>query len=43
VHTFVVQSAGAPQRSPAAHFGQEPPQSTLASVPFFTLSVQVGA
>jgi len=28
---------------PAAHLGQAPPQSTSVSVPFFTVSVHVGA
>jgi hypothetical protein len=41
--TFVTQSEGTAHRSPDAHLGQEPPQSMLVSVPFFTLSVHVGA
>jgi hypothetical protein len=43
VHTLVVQSEGARQRSPALQRGQEPPQSVPVSVPFFTLSVHVEA
>jgi hypothetical protein len=42
-HNAVVQSAAPRQLLPVLHLGQEaPPQSTSVSVPFFTLSVQVG-
>jgi hypothetical protein len=37
------QSATTWQVKPLAHFPQEPPQSTSDSVPFFTLSSQLGA
>jgi hypothetical protein len=46
VHTPLWQSPALPQSLPLAHFlvgKQPPPQSTSVSVPFLTLSEQVGA
>jgi hypothetical protein len=43
MQTLVEQSEAVLHRSPALHLGQRPPQSTLVSVPFFTVSAQVGA
>ena len=44
VQTPVAQSVATEQRLPSAHFGQlGPPQSTSVSLPFWTLSVQVGS
>ena len=43
MQTFVVQSEGARQRSPALQRGHEPPQSTLVSLPFCTSSLHVDA
>jgi hypothetical protein len=43
LHTREAQSVPTRQFKPAAHFGQVPPQSTSVSLPFRTLSVQLGA
>jgi hypothetical protein len=44
VHTWLKQSRGRAQESPAAHPEQDaPPQSAEVSAPFFTPSEQLGA
>jgi hypothetical protein len=44
VHTLLWQSVGAPHSLPVAQSaGHIPPQSTSVSVPFFTMSMHVGA
>src|SRR5687767_8294849 len=42
VHTPLTQSEPIPQARPLAHLPHAPPQSTSLSVPFLTMSMQVG-